>query len=205
MTTFSVSIDEFQLLKVRAGIKVMPRETRIAIVRSINHVIGKKRGGVKKVIAAEIHKVVNVAKSFIYKQDGKVTERTFYDKKASLHDLSGWVRTRGANVPLIYYSNQRGNRKRRSKSISVQVQRKRKRTKLKHAFIPPLRSGHRGLFVRSYPYDTTSRAIRQLYGSRIPDILSNQPVMDKVLKTADEILYRNLDHELTFMMKKAFF
>jgi hypothetical protein len=65
-------------------------------------------------------------------------------------------------------------------------------------------SGHTGIFVRRNPDDPKDRRIRQLYGSRIPDILSNTSVIQKVSAEADRLLYKNLDHELNYLTRKVF-
>jgi hypothetical protein len=202
LTTYNIEIDQGQMDKIQELLQSFPRDTIVAQVRAINRTIGRKRGGVKKIIADQIYSDVKIKKSFIFKQQGQDKERTFDDKKASLFDVSGRVTTSSANVPLIYYSNRAHSRKRIAKSIFVHVQRSRKKTKMKHAFIPQLDTSHKGLYVRSSPDDGSDRSIRQLYGSRLPDVLSNDETMHVVLRKADALLYKNLEHELDYVIRK---
>ena len=198
--TLHVHIDPNQLRELKDVFGNFPHASRIALTRSINRTIGGKKGGIKKHIANEIFAAVKIRKSFIYKQSGKNSERTFFDKKATLTHLSGRVSTQGANIPLINYSNQAGNRKRKAKSIYVTVQRSRGRKKLRHAFVTTLHFGHTGIFARKgksrYP-------IKQLHSSRLPDVLSNSATFDRVEYHANRLLFHYLDHELDYLIRKA--
>jgi len=201
MTTALVKINQSQLSQIQSMVTKFPRETKIAVIRSINRTLGNKRGGMHKIIADEIVKDVNIQPSYIYTQEKRY--RTFTTRKAQFGKLSGSITTSGANVPLINYSNQRGTHKSYAKKIYVTVQKSRGRKLVKHAWVWTSKSGHRGIFARRNPSDKKDRRIKELYGSRIPDVLSNQPTINRVTKLGSERLARELDHELNFALRRA--
>ena len=168
----------------------------------ISRAINKTLKGVRTDVTSEIQSSVDLTKSFIQKQTGKKTEQTFFLQNATAVYPKGVLTTRGANVPLIQYSNQRGSRQRYPKSIFVTVKKSRGKHKMRHVFVPNLRSGHRGLFVQLPKSAGTTvsgnRKIKQLFGSRIPDVLSNREVMERVEKKASERIDKNLSHELDY-------
>lgn len=201
---FSIHIDQAQLRSVNDLLDSMgEREANRALSRAINRTIGVQTGGMRKTIADEIRKTTNLQRSFIYKQKGRRTLRTFDIKRATVQRPSGTISTRGPNIPIIQYSNQRGVRKRYAKRIFVTVQKSRGRARLAHAFIPQLRSGHRGVFVRRFPgaKGKQGRKIKQLFSSRVPDVLVNPPVMNHVLSVGTDRFERELTHQVDFILK----
>ena len=179
------------------------KEVNKVLMRSINKTIGVKSGGLRRDIADEIRKTTNLTKSFIYKQRGKRSQRTFTIKRATVAKPTGYIFTTGANVPLIYYSNQRGVRKRFARRIYVKVKKAGKKQRFRHTFIPLLNSGHRGLFTRKYPgaKGDKGRKIRELYGPAVPDVFQVKETHDRILAKTDARLAKNLQHEVDFYLR----
>lgn len=168
-----------------------------ALSRSINRTIK----GVRTDVTDEVKASVNLTKSFIQKQTGMKTQQTFIIHNATPALPKGSISTRGANVPLIQYSNQRGKRQKYPKNITVQVKKSRGKHRMRHMFIPQLRSGHRGLFVQvSGKTINRNRKIEQKFGPRVPDILSNKEVMEKVENKASVRMDKNLAHEVDYLL-----
>lgn len=201
---FNVHVNKSQLADLTTLIDSMGgRAAKRALSRAINRTLGIKSGGMRKTISTEIRKTTNIQQRYLYKQTGRRTTRTFDIKRATVTSPTGTVSTRGPNIPLIEYSNQRGKRSRYAKKIFVTVQKSRGRSKLAHAFIPQLKSGHRGIFVRANPgaKGPAGRKIKQLFSSRVPDVLVNAPVMSRVMKTGADRFERELTHQIDYILK----
>jgi hypothetical protein len=170
--------------------------------RALSRTINRTVNGVRTDITVEIKDSVDLTTAFIQKQTGMKSQRTFFIHRATPSYPRGSISTRGANVPLVQYSNQRGTRKRFPKSIKVRVKKDRGYHKVRHMFIPVLKSGHRGLF-ETIPGSKTAAGntkIKQKYGPRVPDILSNKEVLSKVERKAGERLQKNLTHEVDYLL-----
>lgn len=201
---FNVHINQAQLKDLNDLLDSMgERAVKRALSRSINRTLGVQSGGMRKTISNEIRATTNIQQRYLYKQTGRRTTRTFDIKRATTHKPTGIISTRGPNIPFIEYSNQRGKRGRYAKKIFVTVQKSRGRSKLAHAFIPKLKSGHRGIFVRTNPgaKGPAGRKIKQLFSSRIPDVLINAPVMSRVMKTGADRFERELAHQIDYILK----
>lgn len=171
------------------------------LTRAINNTLS----GVKTVITEEIADTVNLTKTFIQKQTGKKSQQTFSMSYASSMKMWGSITTKSANVPLIQYSNQRGDKASYAKKIYVTVQKDRGRKLLVHAFRMKMPSGHVGLFEIEqppHPSKTGRPTIKELYGSRIPDVLSNKPTFDRVQAQATERLDKQLESQIDYMLSK---
>lgn len=201
---FSIHINESQMASLNKLVSSLGgRAANRALSRAINRTLGVKSGGMRKTISNEIRKTTNLQQRYIYKQTGRRTTRTFDIKRATVNNPTGIIATKGPNIPILEYSNQRGSRARRAKSISVLVQKSRGRSRLRHAFIPKLASGHRGIFVRANPgaKGPAGRKIRELFSSRVPDVLINQPVMNRVLHTGMKRFERELTHQIDYVLR----
>lgn len=171
------------------------------LTRAINNTLR----GVKTDISDEIVADVNLTKTFLNKQTGKDAEKTFTFSYASSMKMWGSISTKSANVPLIQYSNQRGNKASFAKKVYVTVQKNRGRTLFRHAIRMQMESGHVGLFEIEQPVriSRTGRpAIKQLYGSRVPDVLSNKPTFDRVQTKATERLDKQLASQIDYMLSR---
>ena len=172
------------------------------LVRTINNTLK----GAKTVITSEIVADVNLTKTFINKQTGKDAEKTFsmwYASTAQVPFYSGKISTKSANVPLIQYSNQRGNKAKYAKKITVMVKRAKGTKQLYHTFRMQMPSGHVGLFEIEQPIriSRTGRpVIKQLYGPRIPDIMSNKETIEDIEKQIRERMDNELNRQLDYML-----
>lgn len=204
MPAFGIQINQAQLADLNSLLNSMgEREANRALSRAINRTLGVRSGGMRKTISDEIRKDVNLRKSYLYKQTGRRTTRTFDTRRATISKPTGKIATKGPNIPIIQYSNQRGSRQRFAKKIYVKVQKSRGRSQLAHAFIPRLKTSHRGIFVRKYPgaKGKRGRMIKELYSSRVPDVLTNTAVMSRVLKSGADRFERELSHQIDFILK----
>lgn len=211
---------KFKDLLKRVGSKGLP-----AMSRAINKTLSGSRSGTKGAtatgglitVSTDIMKEeINLLSTVLKKGPGTKghvakKNKVFMVEKATPTKPSGKLSVKGKNIPLIHYTNQRGNRSTHAKKITVQVRKDRGKVRLKHAFVPTLRSGHRGVFNQMLGGDgkplrnsrTGNIRIRELYGPRIPDIFSNKNVLDqRVMPKADELLTKNLNHEIDWLLMK---
>ncbi len=156
--------------------------TKKAIVRALNRTVTAVQSDAVKAVAAE------------FNLTQKDIRHDFTIKKANYGDFSAYVQAAGKPTPLIKFIRTRQTQK----GVSVQVKKSRSRAVIKHAFIVTQRSGYRGVFLRvgraRYP-------IKQRYGPRVPDILSNPEVMGPILEQARERLDKNFEHEVDFLLE----
>lgn len=96
-------------------------------------------------------------------------------------------------VPLIHYQARQTKRK----GISVNVKGQRKY--LPKAFIATMRSGHRGVFQR----DTNKRLpIRELYSTRLTDIVNNPQLIASIAKQAQQRFKIELERAIKLLWQK---
>ena len=204
-SAISVHINETQFRDLEKLVNSLGgRAANRALSRAINRTLGVQHGGMRSAISKEIRRDVNLQQRYLYKQNtGRRTIQTFDITRATVNRPTGKISTRGPNTPIIEYSNQRGHRSRYAKSINVTVQRSRGRHKLQHAFIPKLKSGHRGIFVRQFPgaKGPAGRKIKQLFSSRVPDVLGNEITLARVLDIGAKRFERELNHQINYIMK----
>ena len=92
---------------------------------------------------------------------------------------------------------------RKTKRVSVLVKKDRGRKVLKNAFPIQMPSGHRGLFEIEQPLHiskTGRPVIKQLYGPRIPDIMSNKETIEDIEKQIRERMDNELNRQLDYML-----
>lgn len=203
-----IRINQADVDKIRtmlAGIKDAAPKT---MVRALNTTLT----GVKTDASAEIRNVITAKKAAV---DG-----TFRIVRATVTQMSGLFESKGKPLPLIDFAA------RQTKSgVSVQVRKDRPRSVVEGAFIATVRTkaqaaqeitGHKGVFWRQWHGSKSPKKkiaygklpkrfrlpIAQLFGPRVPDILSNAPVMANVLAKAEERLHKNMERELNFELSK---
>jgi hypothetical protein len=206
MITINMKRDDIE--KVR----FMLSEVKNAPARVISRAINKTLTGVKTDASTAVRGIITAKKSAV--------DKTFKSSIATLTNLSGAFQSTGRPLPLIDYAA------RQTKAgVSVQVKKLKPRKVIPGTFISTVRSsqqaeagsaGHTGVFWRVYrgdkkPVKKTGYSklpkkyrlpIEQKFGPRVPDILSNEPVMAGVLKKADERLHTNMERELNFELSK---
>jgi hypothetical protein len=209
MAAFTIKIDEADLLNVQSmlgGIKGLPERVT---VRALN----KTLTGVKTDASAEIRTVITAKKAAV--------DETFKISKATTGNMTAAISSTGKPLALIDYSSRQTK-----KGVSVQVRKDRTRKIVPGAFIAVMTntskrgetSEHKGVFWRKWhsgskkpvnpqmTYAALPRQyrlkIKELYGPRVPDIMSNEPVMKNVLSKAGLRLHNNLQHETDYEFSK---
>lgn len=199
--TFLIKIDESDLQRVSdmlGGIKGLPERVS---VRALN----KTLTGVKTDSSAEIRAVITAKKAAV--------DETFKIQKASTGNMTASISSTGKPLALIDYSSRQTK-----KGVSVQVRKDHARKIVPSAFIATMQSGHKGVFWREWHGGTKKPVnpkinyaalprqyrlkIKELYGPRVPDIMSNDPVMKNILSKAGDRLHSNLVHETDYEFSK---
>lgn len=196
-----IKLNQADLNNVRKMLSGVPEVVPVVISRAIN----KTLTGVKTDASAEIRSVITAKKS--------VVDKTFRTVRSTKTHLSALFESKGRPLPLVEYAARQT-----TKGVSVQVKKTESRSVIAGTFIQTMRSGHKGVFWREWHaaerkpknkrinYGKLPKSyrlpIRQRFGPRVPDILSNMPVMDAVLKKAEDRLHANMDHELAFEVSK---
>lgn len=194
-----IDINKGDLVNVERMLDGIKNGAPKVLVRSLN----KTLTGVKTDASAEIRAIITAKKS--------VVDKTFRTVKATVTELSALFESKGKPLPLIDYSVRQVQA-----GVSVQVKRATARSVIKGAFIATVKSGHKGAFWREWHGEKQPKRkiaygklpkiyrlpVKQLYGPRIPDILSNEPVIAVVLKKAGERLHTNIEHELSYELSK---
>jgi len=149
--------------------------------------INRTLTGVKTDASSEIRSVVTATKKYV--------DRTFKIQKASNARLQGAISSTGSPLPLVSFSTRQTK-----KGASVQVRKDRPRKVIPHSFHAIMKSGHKGVFWREKVGGRMvgRLPIRELYGPRVPDIFSNEPVMKVVIAKANERMTKNLAHEIDY-------
>lgn len=208
----AIRINPKDLEEVRKTLRFLSGdEARKALARSIN----KTLTGVKTDASVEVRKIITAKKSAV--------DQTFKTSKVNMNNLTASFRSTGRPLPLINYAP-----KQTSAGVSVQVKKDRPRKVIPRTFIATVRTakqkelgfaGHKGVFWRKRHDKTLSKKgrffaagtlpakyrlpIEQLFGPRIPDIMSNKPVFDKLQKAAGERLLKNTEREVDFLLGQA--
>jgi len=201
MGAFSIKIDESDLQRVTdmlGGIKGLPERVT---VRALN----KTLTGVKTDSSAEIRTVVTAKKAAV--------DETFKIQKASTGNMTASISSTGKPLALIDYSSWQTK-----KGVSVQVRKDHTRKIVPGAFIATMKSGHEGVFWREWHGGTKKPVdqkmvygklpkkyrlpMKERYGPRVPDIMSNDPVMKNILSKAGDRLHSNLVHETDYEFSK---
>jgi hypothetical protein len=186
-----------------AAVKRMLGGMKDAAPKVLSRALNKTLTGVKTDASTEIRAIITAPKASV--------DKTFRVVNATPTNLSALFESKGRPLPLIDFGARQT-----TKGVSVQVKRASARSVIAGAFIGTLKSGHKGVFWRQWhgdkrpkkplAYGTLPKKFRlpieQRFGPRIPDILSNQPVMATVLKKAEERLHKNIEHELSYELSK---
>lgn len=197
----TIKINAEDMAKVKKALAGVSGAVDRVCMRAINDGLV----GMKTDASAEIRSVITLKKSTV--------DATFKTVKASVTSLSGVFASTGKPVPLIEYGARQT-----TKGVSVQVKRGNPRSVVVGAFIATMKSGHKGVFWREWhqairkpvnrniPYGKLPKKYRlpisQRYGPRVPDILSNEPVMAAVLKKADDRMHTNIDRQINYELSK---
>lgn len=201
MAELSITINQAQLNDLNHLMSQMGgRAANRALSRAINRTLGVKYGGMRKTISDEIRKDANLRQAYIYKQTGRKTTRTFSVTRATVNKPTGVISTQGPNVPIIEYAHRRAK-----KRVYVTVQKSRGRSRLSHAWFGQSKFGSKGrvVFAKAHPgaKGKLGRKIKELYSSRVPDVLNNPGTIDRVLKVGQDRFERELSHQIDHILK----
>lgn len=177
--------------------KQAPKMLAHAINRTgTGSVTGSGTGGLITTIAREVAAILNLTQSFI-KSKG-IT----YDK-ATITDTSAAVHVSGKPIPIIQFSNVRLESS-KAKSIIVRIKKSTGSQRLSHAFVVKTKSNHRGVFtrVKSGAGYVGRYPIKEIYTSSIPEVLGDDPVLDKVTIDLSDKLDANIEHEIDYELSR---
>ncbi len=158
--------------------------------KGVNKAMRRAKATSLRTMKSETKKRVRKRKSI---KAGAVSKsiKTEDNRQRRIEDMAWGVRMRGKPRGLIEYPHRQ-----LKKGLSVMVN-KGKRTKLPHAFLAVMKSGHVGIFQRKNPF---TRKIRELLGSRPVDAMLHDGeaagVRDAGRKAFIETAQRNLKLEL---------
>ena len=197
-----MTVDPASLRRIKSDLD----HIRNGAARVLSRGINKTLAGVKTDAVNEISNEITPTKTEIRK--------AFKLFKASISSLSASVECRGKPLPLMKY-------KARSVAAGVtfQIRKTDKRMLLPGGFIATMSSGHKGVFHRVHDgpraptrkrdprFGAMPRRFRlpivERFGPRVPDILSNEPVLKQVGVLANQRLDKNLAHELDYLLSQA--
>ncbi len=128
-----VKIDVEGMLEVKDLFRYLGANAPRAIMRGINRTLA----GVRTDMTAETTAVLNVA--------AKTVRDTISLRKAYQYNLSADATSKGRPLPLVNF----GARQTQT-GVSVKVLKGSTRTAIKHAFIAAMKSGHKGVFWRTW-------------------------------------------------------
>ncbi len=179
----SIQINERDIARVEKTLAGMPKVAGRVLSRSLN----KTLAGIKTDASAEIRKELNVKKETV--------DSTFSLQKATVSRLSASIESTGRPLPLSKFLGT----KQTKKGVSVRIKKGRSRKVIKGTFMATMSSGHVGVFWR---VGKERLPISQRFSSRVPDVFSNEAVINAVMKKAGERLHKNINHELDYELGK---
>ena len=207
MASGTVKVDAEKLAEAKRALSEIKNGIETALMRSINRALSTANTEAARGIAAE----VNLTQ--------KVIKQNFSLTQAAISRLTGKFRSSGRPVPLINYGARQTNT-----GVSVQVKKARPRKVLPYTFLATMGSGHQGVFQRKRhrgegkPIGNTAKLfmnfpanwpkqyrlpIEEMFGPRVEDILSNDPVLNPVLDEAGKTINERLEHETEYILEKA--
>lgn len=173
-----------QLVNLRAALKSKPykaalRKAGTTAVRDMKSKASKRVREVKELKVRAVKRAIKVERPR--------GAKTLADMRWALH-------FRDIKVPLIDYKARPTKR-----GITVAVN-KGKRTLVRSAFIARMPTGHRGVFQRK---GRARLPIRELYGSRVVDVMLKTGEAKKILRHGRRTFVRTFDRLLPLELAKA--
>lgn len=196
-----ISINPADRAKIQDMFSGMKTIGEKVLSRSLN----KTLTGVRTDASTEIRKVLNAKQAAV--------NETFSLNKATTKKLIASIVSTGKPLGLIDFVGTT----QKVKGVSVLVTKGGKRKIIPGTFIATIKDGHKGVFWRKWHrtkkpknpkirYGSLSGKFRlpmsERFGPRVPDILSNDSVMDTVLKKAGDRLHTNIGSELNYELSK---
>jgi len=163
----------------------MGRAGQVANARALNRTIASIRAALIPDVASD----VGVKQSTAREQ--------FRTESARPDALVARLTVSGKRLPLIDL-DARGPEPSKGKGRGVTARAQAGRKRYPTAFIATMRSGHRGVYQRSR---TSRLPIRELFGPSLPHVFAKY--LPKGLAMAEEVLVKNLEHELEFALSQG--
>ena len=179
----SLKIKVEDIARVERELAGMRNAGNRVLARGLN----KTLGGVRTDISVEIRKELNVKKATI--------DKTSRITKAMPDRLTASIESMGQPLPLSSFSGTR----QRVKGVSVKVKQNHSRKVIPGTFLATMQSGHTGVFWRM---GKKRLPLSQRFSSSVPDVFSNESVMNAVKAKATERLHVNILHELNYELSK---
>jgi hypothetical protein len=176
----SVKLDDRDLQRGIAGLK---KKFPSAIRRAVSRTTTSVRTAASKAILA----------------DTALPSKTIKDQvKVTLSTEAGGakIEVSGGRIPLIDFSA-RGPEPSRGKGRGVSYRLPGGRTRIPNAFIATMRSGHRGVFIRTGKARTP---ILEQFGVSLVHVF--EKLLPQLADTAREALAKNLKHEISYALSK---
>lgn len=162
----------------------MGRAGQVANARALNRTITSIRAALVPDVAADI----GVKQSTAREQ--------FRIDSARPDHLVARLTVSGKRIPLIDLQA-RGPEPSKGKGRGVTAMSRGGRKRYPNAFIATMRAGHKGVFQRTR---TSRLPIRELFGPSLPHVFAKY--LPKGLAMAEEVLVKNLEHELEFALSR---
>ncbi len=153
--------------------------------RAINRTAAAERTQAKRAIAADTG------------LRAKDVDAALQLERATPNRLQATVSVSGRRIPLIAFGA-RGPEPSRGRGRGVSYSLPKGRGRHPQAFIATMKSGRRGVFVRTTP---RRLPITELYGPSLPKSFENT-YLGNAPERAQATLVKNLEHELSFALKK---
>lgn len=168
----------------------------------IANAINRTVTNIKKNMASETSKKYNITSTDV--------KKTISISRASRSNLIGKTVSKSSPIVLSKFKVspnspvKYGNKgKRTPKVYKVSVRKGKADKKLDadpKAFIAIMKSGHKGLFVRT---TDNSLPIKQLYGPSVPQMIKNEDSMKKIEEEAQSTLNKRIDAEINNLLRKG--
>ena len=173
------------LKEVFDGLRMLGDRAPVAIARAINRTVSSERTQAKRAIAADTG------------LRSKDVDSALQVENATPARLSAFLTVSGRRIPLIGFGA-RGLEPSRGRGKGVSYRLPQGRSRHAQAFIARMKTGHRGVYVRTTP---RRLPIIELFGPSLPKVFE-----EKYLGTAPEraqaTLAANLTHEISYALKR---
>jgi hypothetical protein len=211
-----ITIDKTDLLSVESSMKAIKAGAPDAIRFATNNTLSTTKTATSKEIRNHV-----TAKA-------TAVNKTLTIKKMFKSDMSANITCTGKPLPLISYQVSQVVR-----GVNVKVLVSGSKKLVEHAFIATMKSSHKGVFWRTDTRRGTSKRfpvgkrtaippprarsgyeiahgignfqlpIHELYGPRVPDVLTKESVMTPILLEAAQYLEKRLDYHIDQLLEKA--
>lgn len=167
------------------GLRRLRDRAPVAIARAINRTLAAERTQAKRAIAADTG------------LRAKDVDAALQVDKATPARLRAFITVSGRRIPLIGFSA-RGPEPSRGRGKGVSYRLPKGRGRHAQAFIARMKSGHRGVYVRTTPQRLP---IIELFGPSLPKVFEEK-YLGNAPERAQATLATNLRHEISYALKR---